>query len=82
MVIYKKYKGAVEKMTEQVRVSFTNHVDQILAEEKMYEEKGFLVVDSYEEGQDFGHVMEWAKGENRVDVLTRHYEHDIRMSVS
>ena len=68
-------------MPGEVRVSLNKHVDQVLKEEEKYEKQGFLVVGDYKSENDFGHIMEWANGENRQDVLYRHYEYDYQSAL-
>lgn len=62
-------------MAKKEYVSFNQPIDNAVAEQGKLKEEGYVVVDSYGNDFDCGNILEYANGEDSLEVMERHLAH-------
>jgi hypothetical protein len=65
--------------TKQVSVSFNQPIDDAIAECEQWEQKGYIITETYWNDFDCGQILELPEQGN--DVVERHLEHIARCNL-
>lgn len=64
-----------ERMSKTVSISYNRDSEVAKKEQKGFEKIGYVVTSTYWDDYDCGQILEYARGENREEVMERHNHH-------